>query len=95
MAVPKWPYPRLRRLAEEYLSGVHPSGSIPIPIDDFLDKPHGIDVVPVEGLYERGKEAFISHDMTRIYIDKGIMMHPVPYRYRFSLVLQLRIVFFR
>lgn len=89
MAVPRWPYPRLRRFAEEYLSDVHPSGSIPIPIDEFLDKPHGIDVVPVEGIYERGREAFISRDMTRIYIDKDIMMYRVPYRYRFSLAHEL------
>lgn len=87
--MPRWPYARLRRFAEHYLADAHPSGSIPIPIDEFLDSVHRIDVVPVEGLYESGREAFISRDMTRIYIDKGIMMHDVPYRYRFTLAHEL------
>ena len=89
MAVPRWPYARLRRFTEEYLGRVHPSGSIPVPIDDVLDSVHRIDVVPVEGIYEQGREAFISRDMTCIYIDKGIMMHPVPFRYRFTLAHEL------
>ena len=89
MAVPRWPYPRLRKFAEDYLDRVHVSGEIPIPIEEILDSPEGVDVVPLEGLYERGHEAFLSRDMTCIYIDKGIMMHKVPYRYRFSLAHEL------
>ncbi len=87
--VDRWPYNRLRRFAEDYLSRVHPSGGTPIPIDEFLDHPHGIDIVPVEGLYETTVLSYTAKDMKTIYIDKRIFVSRNPYRYRFCVAHEL------
>lgn len=87
--VDRWSYDQLRRFAERYLSEAHPSGAIPIPIEELVDLHHRIDVVPMAALREWGVDAFTSRDRQTIYVDQGIYNHPSPNRFRFSLAHEL------
>jgi hypothetical protein len=87
--VDRWSYDQLRRFAERYLSEAHPSGTIPIPIEDLVDIRHKIDVVPMAALREWEVDAFTSRDCQTIYVDQGIYNHSSPNRFRFSLAHEL------
>lgn len=79
----------LRKRAAEWLLRYHSSGAIPVPIEEIIDVQLKIDIVPVPGL--RGSfdvEAFITSDMTAIYVDEHIYQH-VENRYRFSLAHEI------
>lgn len=78
----------LRKFAEGYLAAVHPEGAIPTPIDEIV-MDEGIDVVPMNGLYARGHEAFTSRDRKTIYIDEAIFKNPNANRYRYSIAHEL------
>ncbi len=87
--VDRWSYDQLRRFAERYLSEVHPSGNIPIPIEELVDLHHEIDIVPMAALREWEVDAFTSRDRKTIYVDHGIYSHRSPNRLRFSLAHEL------
>lgn len=89
ITVDRWSYDRLRRFADSYLLQVHPSGTIPIPIEELVDLYHKIDVVPMESLREWGVDAFASGDRKTIYVDHGVYNHRSPNRLRFSLAHEL------
>lgn len=87
--VDRWSYEQLRRFAERYLSDAHPSGSVPIPIEELVDLHHKIDVVPMASLREWEVDAFTSRDRQTIYVDQRIYNHSSPNRFRFSLAHEL------
>jgi Zn-dependent peptidase ImmA (M78 family) len=80
---------RLRRIAEGYLAKVHPSSTIPIPIEEIVDNIEKIDVVPIEELSVDGREAYTARDKRTIYVDKGVYSHKVPFRLRYTLAHEL------
>ncbi len=80
---------QLRRIAEGYLNKQHPSGKLPIPIEEIIDLKEGIDIIPIEELSKYGHEAFPSRDRKTIYIDRGIYGHKNPNRLRFTLAHEL------
>jgi hypothetical protein len=51
---------QLRRVAEGYLARNHPSGSIPIPIEEIVDLIEKIDVVEMEDLSVDGPRGLYS-----------------------------------
>ena len=76
---------KLRSQADSFLNRYHPSRSIPIPIEEIIDLGLKLDIVPTPGLKQGFEvDAFISRDMTTIYVDEYTYLN-VSTRYRFSL----------
>jgi Zn-dependent peptidase ImmA (M78 family) len=76
---------KIKQSAMEYLARAHPTGSIPIPIEDIIDVYEKIDIVPMESLRIDGHEAFTARDRKTVYVDRGVYRHKNPNRYRFTL----------
>ena len=87
--VERWPYNRLERFAVGFLAQHHPSGEIPIPIEEIIDLKMGIDILPINGLSALGSESSVSRDMKTIYIDGDIYRHQNSNRYRSTLAHEL------
>lgn len=80
----------IRRHTAEYLAEAHPSGSIPIPIDDIVERRHEIEIVPFPMLREkRGVDGFVSRDCKSIYVDSDLMKRPNPNRFRYTVAHEL------
>lgn len=88
--IPHYPGDSLKRFAVEYLKGAHPSGSIPIPIDEIVEGFQQVEIIPYPRLRnDRGVEGFPAPDGTKIYIDEDIMKHPNAKRFRFTVAHEL------
>lgn len=82
-------YDDLRRDAEKFLQRYHPSRSLPVPIEEIIDLQLQLDIVPMPNLRSSFDcEAFITSDMTAIYVD-GYTYENIPTRYRFSLAHEI------
>ncbi|MGE5300409.1 MAG: hypothetical protein ACM3MB_05535, partial [Acidobacteriota bacterium] len=58
----------LRKKADEFLRKHHPSGDIPVPIEEIAEFDFGINIVPVLGLQREFEvEGFTSGDLQNIY----------------------------
>ena len=93
--VPFMDYGRIGVLAEAFLRKQHPSGSIPIPIEEIIDVGLGIDIFPVPGLTKAfsldgddGIEAFINSELTLITVDQDAWKRKTN-RFRFSIAHEL------
>src|SRR6185437_10128939 len=76
----------LIRRAAEVLSQHAAGGIVPVDIEDIIDVQYGINIVPRHGLMDRFQiDAFISHDLSEIVVDKRVYDQKPPVRYRFSL----------
>ncbi len=64
------PQQEIEETAKQFLLEHHPSGSIPIPIEDIVEIKLGIKVIPSQGLLKYGIDAFLTHDFKEIYIDE-------------------------
>ena len=68
-----------------FLAAHHPSGEIPVPIEEIVEFDLGIGITPIPGLQSRFRiDGSISLDLTEIIVDDRIMER-VPVRYRFTL----------
>lgn len=82
---PFLPYESLRGIADRFLKEHHPSGEIPIPVEEVVEFKLELDIVPVPGLQDEFDiEAFITSDLKEIRVDQFIQRER-PARYRFSL----------
>lgn len=89
VSVRRLSYDSLRRIAEAYLEQHHAVQTLPIPIENLIES-EGIDIIPVEDMLASHEvDAFTSRDTRSIYVDKGVLLHPSPNRYRFSLAHEL------
>jgi hypothetical protein len=89
VVAPFLPPSRLRVVAEEFLATHHPSGEIPVPVEEIIEFSFGLDIVPVPGLKsEYDVDAYITSDLTEIRVD-GQIQKKYPNRYRFSLAHEL------
>jgi Zn-dependent peptidase ImmA (M78 family) len=78
-------YEDLRGLADAFLSKFHPSGAIPVPIEEIVEFGLEINIVPIpELLTVHDVDGFLSADMTEISVDMFIL-EKRPARYRFTL----------
>lgn len=83
-------YDRLRSLSEDFLRAQHPSGKVPVPIEDIVEFKLRLDIVPVSGLRDalrvdgHGVDGYLSGDRTAIHVDEYVY-EKVPNRYRFTL----------
>ncbi len=89
--------PRLRWLkpheikaqAEGVLDRFHPSRELPIPVEQIVDVGLAIDIIPLPELRAGFDfDAFISNDLTSIYVDEYVCEH-YENRYRFTLSHEL------
>jgi hypothetical protein len=78
-------YEIITQKAEEFLSRYHPSGTIPIPIEQITEFRLGVDIIPIPNL-RKGFETdgFTSSDLKQIYVDEHLFSE-FPARYRFTL----------
>jgi hypothetical protein len=87
--IPIHSYEDLRKKADEFLLQHHPSGSIPVPIEEIVEFDFKINIVPVLGLQrEYEVEGFTSGDLKNIYVDEYVYSDRIT-RYRFTLAHEL------
>lgn len=86
---PYLPYDRLKELAAEFLEKYHPSGEIPVPIEEIVEFEFGIDIIEIPGLHDLlDVDAFPTSDLTQIRVDQFVYRNR-PTRYRFSLAHEI------
>lgn len=89
LEVPFLSYEQVQKRAAAFLHREHPSGAIPVPIEQIIEFNLELDVIPIPGLKPSFEvDAFITSDMTAIYVDEYVLTN-VPNRYRFSLAHEL------
>lgn len=84
-SVPHLSYEQLRAHAGEFLKRYHPSGKIPVPIEQIVEFQLKLDIIPLPGLREAYEiDGFTSGDLTAISVDQFVYEHRFR-RYRFTL----------
>ena len=69
----------------EFQRQYHPSGEIPVPIEEIIEFQLGIDIVPVEDLYRQASvNGFLSSDLKSIFVDRR-QWDDYEEKYRFTL----------
>lgn len=64
-------YDDLRRRARDFLQTYHPSGSIPVPIEEIVEFEYEIDIIPVPGLHNAFEvDGFISSDLKALTVEE-------------------------
>lgn len=82
-------YELLRREADDFLRQYHPSGEVPVPIEQIVEFQFDMDIVPEPGLHEHFViDSYITADLKEIRIDEFVY-ESRPGRYRFSLAHEL------
>jgi hypothetical protein len=87
--IPVYSYEDLRKKADNFLREHHPSGNIPVPIEEIVEFVFGMNIVPVLGLQREFEvEGFTSGDLKNIYVDEYVYTDR-PSRYRFTLAHEI------
>ncbi|HUT35272.1 MAG TPA: ImmA/IrrE family metallo-endopeptidase [Planctomycetota bacterium] len=87
-------YEHLRERAAAFLAQHHPSGTIPVPIEEIAEAKLGLDIVPVPGLQDAlrsddyGVVGFLTSDLKEIHVDEWIWKHRYN-RYRFTIAHEI------
>ncbi|MFQ6671843.1 MAG: ImmA/IrrE family metallo-endopeptidase, partial [Candidatus Tectimicrobiota bacterium] len=78
-------YEDIRKEADAFLIEHHPSGTIPVPIEEIVEFELGWDIVPIQGLRRLlDVEGFLSGDRETLWVDEDIW-RTFPARYRFTI----------
>ena len=84
MAVEFIPTQTIEARAAALLAQYHPSGNVPIPIDEIVEFGLRINVVPVPSLHQDLRvDGFITSDLTEIYVDDFVFQDRLN-RFRFT-----------
>ena len=90
--IPPVPYlslEELRRSAELFLGQYHPSGEIPVPIEEMIEVDMGLEIRPIPGLRQRfGMDGSLTVDLQTIVVDADLLTR-WPRRYRFTLAHEI------
>ena len=90
LPVPHFSYEDLRAKADEIRDKYDPEKQVPVPIEHIVEFGFGVTIIPLPGLQDIHEvDAFMSHDCETMYVDKSVMEHRSPNRYRFSLAHEL------
>jgi hypothetical protein len=82
-------YNDLRRIAEEFLAEFHEERTIPVPIEEIVEFDFELEVIPMDGILDELEvDAFLTSDLTRIYVDQFVMEYRRR-RFRFSLAHEI------
>ena len=85
IVVPVLSYEDLRTRADGFLAEFHPSGEIPVPIEQIIEFQLGLHITSLPGLKDLlDIDGFISGDLSTITVDEYIY-NKVENRYRFTL----------
>ena len=80
----------LRETAESFLREYNNENTIPVPIEEIIEFDFKMDIITMPGFHLNYEvDAFISHDLTEIRIDKAVAEAKNKNRYRFSLAHEL------
>lgn len=83
--VPYLKYGHIRCVANKFLSEYHPSGDVPIPIEDIVELKLGLTIAPFPDLYtEINLSSFLTADRSIIFVDEK-QYSAYAEKYRFSL----------
>ena len=83
-------YDDLRRQTEQFLAKHHPTGTLPVPIEDIIELRLGIQIVIEACLRSAcGIDGLPARDGTAIHIDAHVWLRPSQNRCRFSLAEEL------
>ncbi len=89
MSVDFIPTHEIEARAAAFLARHHPSGNIPVPIEEIVEFGLGIDIVPVPSLHQAlDIDGFITSDLTEIRVDDFVYQDR-PSRYRFTLAHEI------
>jgi Zn-dependent peptidase ImmA (M78 family) len=89
LKIPFLTYSDIKQEAIRFLSKLHPSHSIPIPIETIIDVQLGINIFPFPRLYkDHCQNGYLSKDRTTIYID-DVQYDQFNEKYRFTLAHEL------
>lgn len=87
--IPVYSYEDLRKKADKFLQEHHPSGNIPVPIEEIVEFNFNINIVPVLGLQREFEvEGFTAGGLKNIYVDEYIYTDRIT-RYRFTLAHEI------
>jgi Zn-dependent peptidase ImmA (M78 family) len=82
-------YDQIEAQAEAFLARYNPTRTIPVPIEHIVEIQLRLSVVPVKGLFRNEQiDAYLSHDLTELYIDEDHYMDQTP-RSRFTLAHEM------
>ena len=84
-------YETLRSVAQKFLDEHHPSGVLPVPIEEIVEFRLKLDIVPILGLREASKAGatgFLTCGLDAIYVDQYIQQEREA-RYRFTLAYEV------
>ena len=80
---------RIAQTATELLQAHHPSGSLPIPIEDIIDVGMRVNIYPLDGISRKFEvAAYVTADLKTIVVDERVQNSAGVY-YRFSLAHEL------
>lgn len=81
--IPDRSYRELREIAEKFLAEHHPTGVIPVPVEEIIEFQLGIDIIPMEGLRRSFDiDGYVSKNLREISVDRYIQEErPDDYRY--------------
>lgn len=87
--VPYLSYEDTAPIADAFLARYHPSGSIPVPLEEIVELKLHIDLFLALGLQgATGLPAALSHDLKKIYVDERMYKREL-HRFRSSLAHEL------
>src|ERR1700732_4867056 len=87
--VPRRTFKDISRVAEDFLATHHPTGELPIPIEEIIEFEFEMDIVPIPGLMsDLDIDAFITAGLREIRVDQYIQEKVIT-RYRASLAHEL------
>lgn len=87
--LPRRSYESLRTQADDFLAKHHPSGTLPVPIEQIIESDFELSIIPIPNLQRDFRiDGFLAGNMTEISIDEQAYMS-VPRRTRFTLAHEL------
>lgn len=87
--VPYLSYEYIRKEAVGFLRRMHPSLTVPIPVEEIAELELNLGILPLPNLWnDFGLSGFLSSDRTRIIVDEYQMMH-YEQKYRFTIAHEL------
>ncbi len=81
--IPDRTYDELRTVADVFLSKHHPTGTLPVPVEEIIEFQLGLDIIPMEGLRKFFHiNGYVSKKLNAISVDEYIQeTRPDHYRY--------------
>lgn len=81
---------KLEEVASSFLSQYHPSGDVPVPIEEIVEFDFGLNIIPFPNLKnDFDIDGFLACGAETIYVDDGQHRHRSEVRLRFTLAHEI------